>query len=30
LRMGREGGRTVIAAHTKVKTVMLPFTDEMI
>jgi hypothetical protein len=30
LGMGREGGRTVIAAYTKVKTVMLPFTNEMI
>jgi aldehyde dehydrogenase (NAD+) len=27
--IGREGGRTAIEAYTEVKTVMLPFTDEM-
>jgi aldehyde dehydrogenase (NAD+) len=27
--LGREGGRTAIEAYTEVKTVMLPFTDEM-
>lgn len=27
--MGREGGRTAIEAYTEVKTVLLPFTDEM-
>ena len=28
--LGREGGRTAIEAYTEVKTVMLPFTAEMI
>jgi aldehyde dehydrogenase (NAD+) len=27
--LGREGGRTAIEAYTEVKTVLLPFTDEM-
>jgi len=27
--MGREGGRTAIEAYAEVKTVLLPFTDEM-
>ncbi len=27
--IGREGGRTAIEAYTEVKTVLLPFTDEM-
>ena len=27
--MGRDGGRTAIEAYTEVKTVLLPFTDEM-
>jgi aldehyde dehydrogenase (NAD+) len=27
--IGREGGRTAIEAYTEIKTVMLPFTDEM-
>jgi aldehyde dehydrogenase (NAD+) len=28
--LGREGGRTAIESYTEVKTVLLPFTDEMI
>ena len=28
--IGREGGRTAIESYTEVKTVLLPFTDEMI
>jgi aldehyde dehydrogenase (NAD+) len=27
--LGREGGRPAIEAYTEVKTVMVPFTDEM-
>jgi len=27
--LGGEGGRTAIEAYTEVKTVLLPFTDEM-
>jgi aldehyde dehydrogenase (NAD+) len=27
--LGREGGRTAIESYTEVKTVLLPFTDEM-
>ena len=27
--LGREGGRTAIEAYTELKTVFLPFTDEM-
>jgi aldehyde dehydrogenase (NAD+) len=27
--MGREGGRTAVESYTEVKTVLLPFTDEM-
>ena len=27
--MGREGGRPAIEAYTELKTVLLPFTDEM-
>jgi aldehyde dehydrogenase (NAD+) len=27
--LGREGGRTAIESYTALKTVMLPFTDEM-
>jgi aldehyde dehydrogenase (NAD+) len=27
--MGREGGRAAIESYTELKTVLLPFTDEM-
>ena len=27
--LGREGGRPAIEAYTEIKTVLLPFTDEM-
>ena len=27
--IGREGGRAAIEAYTEVKTVLMPFTDEM-
>jgi hypothetical protein len=27
--LGREGGRAAIESHTELKTVLLPFTDEM-
>ncbi|HXZ70638.1 MAG TPA: hypothetical protein VEH31_07190 [Streptosporangiaceae bacterium] len=27
--LGREGGRAVIEAYTELKTVLLPFTDQM-
>ena len=27
--LGREGGRAAIEAYTELKTVLLPFTDEM-